>query len=225
MIKKFFFSFLVVCLFSFKISKLVDSNVLAGGGYSCAVSISSTELAQLTDSYNKLNPGATLGGKIGKSELLELVKSIPDRKDYVHFRFGIDPQFNQISLIFKGDKTLFQNETNILYKRNGASLSAYCPTSCDYDNASGVTLNSNASEYNNLSTAYQQKFPGKTIGGNMDKSAVIAIINSLPSGTNVVNFRFCKDPQSGNTSVIFIGENLFLRNGGSAAAYCPTSCD
>lgn len=225
MIKKFFFSLLLVFLFSFKISKSVDSNVLAVGAYSCAVAISSSELAQLTDSYNKLNPGATLGGKIGKSELLELVQSIPDRKDYVHFRFGIDPQFNQISLMFKGDKTLFQNESNILYRRNGASLSAYCPTSCDLENAIGVTLNSNTNEYNNLGNVYQQKFPGKTLGGNIDKSAIMAIINSLPSGTNVVNFRFCKDPQNGNTSVIFIGENLFLRNGGSSAAYCPTSCD
>lgn len=225
MAKKFLFMVGVVCLFSFKSIPLTQNYTLSVSGYGASITLTAAEVTALTDAYSKLNPGATLGGKIGKSELLDLVNSIPDKKDYVHFRFGIDPQFNSISLMFCGDKTIFQNESNVLYKRNGASASAYCPTSCDLENANGVTVNSNSTEYKSLNAVYEQKYPGKTLGGNIDKSAVLNIINSLPPATNVVNFRFCKDAQTGNTSVIFIGENLFIRNGGSSAAYCPTSCD
>lgn len=225
MAKKFLFIIGVVFLFSFKSIPFAENHALSVSGYSASITLTSAEVTDLTDVYSKLNPGATLGGKIGKSELLELVNSIPDRKDYVHFRFGIDPQFNSITLMFCGDKTLLQNESNVLYKRNGMSASAYCPTSCDLENANGVTVNSNSTEYKSLNLVYAQKYPGKTLGGNIDKSAILSIINSLPSSTNVVNFKFCKDPQTGNISVIFIGENLFIRNGGSSAAYCPTSCD
>jgi len=223
--KKLLFSLFILCLFAFKYSDVSKQSPEANSGYSATVVLSATEARELAETYSKANGGSTLGGKIGRSELLQLIQSIPDSKNFVHFRFGIDPQFNQVSLMLSGDKTLFENQSQIEYYRNGSSLSAYCPTTCDLENATGVTVSSNLNEYNTLSKSYQLKYPGKTIGGNIDKSAILNIINTLPPATNVVNFRFCKDEQSGHTSVIFMGENLFIRNGGSSAAYCPTSCD
>ena len=96
MAKKFLFMVGVVCLFSFKSIPLTQNHTLSVSGYGASITLTAAEVTALTDAYSKLNPGATLGGKIGKSELLDLVNSIPDKKDYVHFRFGIDPQFNSI---------------------------------------------------------------------------------------------------------------------------------
>lgn len=96
-------------------------------------------------------------------------------------------------------------------------------------------------QYNNETSAYQQAHPQNakdsvTWGGTIGKEYLIAIINSLGAGTEV-KFKFVTDRNQSKTSIYFVGgtfdpvtgaagtNQLFVRTGSSADAFCPTRCD
>jgi hypothetical protein len=104
---------------------------------------------------------------------------------------------------------------------------------CDNSNAPNVTMSLTSDEFNALTSAYSTSHAGETLGGNIDKSALLAICNSLSVESTVVYFRFCKEVTSGKTSVMFAGgnigqpdgTNLYYRNSGSEEAFCPAYCN
>ena len=196
--------------------------------YTAAVKVTKAEFDALTADFAS-SSGSTLGGLIGKSELKNFIGSIPGSQDFVRFRFCTDPTYSKTSLMLKGDHTLLRNTQ---YMRNGGSDESFCPTMCSLEStATKVSLDINASAYESLSSAYSAANTGKTLGGKIEKSALLEIVNSLPMTTTTVAFRFCT--VGGNTCVIFAGGNvgqeggsqLFYRNGGSPDSFCPTMCD
>ncbi|MBL7812870.1 MAG: hypothetical protein JNL57_11650 [Bacteroidetes bacterium] len=196
--------------------------------YTAAVKVTKAEFDALTADYAS-SSGSTLGGMMGKSELKNFISSIPGSQDFVRFRFCTDPTYSKTSLMLKGDHTLLRNTQ---YMRNGGSDESFCPTMCSLEStATKVSIDINASAYETLSTAYSEANAGKTLGGKIEKSALLEIVNSLPVSATTVAFRFCT--VGGNTCVIFAGGNvgqeggsqLFYRNGGSPDSFCPTMCD
>lgn len=193
--------------------------------YKLAVRITETQFNNLTAAYQVSSPTASLGGKIGKAELLELIDNMGSGKDYVHMRICSDNLYNSTSLMFAGEKGFLQSASHSKYLRNGGSGDAFCPLRCEIQNSATVSVALTQKQYDSLSAA----FPGGPIGGDIDKAALQEICNSLPPASNTVSFRFCKDPSTQSISVIFVGgtangQTLYLRNAG-AAAFCPNSCN
>ncbi len=202
--------------------------------YTHAIAVSSSEFSQLTGNYSNSNPGKTHGGCIGKAELQELINSMPTGSSSVKIRFCTDPSSSQTSLIFVGDKQWWEGASKIMYRRNGGSADAFCPTNCnDGNSVTNVSKSMTGADYTALTAAYATANTGKTLGGQIDKSALQALINSLPGNATALYFRFCTDANYNKTSVIFVGgnvnqtggEKLMLRNGKSALAYCPENCN
>lgn len=183
--------------------------------------ISENDFKALTKAYQTKYPNETLGGKIGKKELEDMLIHIRSTEPDMHFRFGIDAKFNQTTLMFMAEKLL-----NSDFIRNGNMQEAFCSEGlCETGNRSDITLNISHKEYLYLSNLFQSTKPNSIYGGNIDKSALSVVVNSLPETDNVVQFRFCEDPDyNNNLSVIFIGGGgLFIRNT-NVAAFCPTQC-
>lgn len=199
--------------------------------WNSALKVDQSEFETLTSAYANDHASATLGGQIGKAELKSFINSIPNSQDYIRFRFCTDPMYRKISLMMKGDNSLFRNTQ---YMRNGGSEDGFCPSICNLQsNASNVTLDISASAFETLAASFSSENPGATLGGRIDKDAVMEIINSLPAEAVNVAFRFCTDAATGKTSVIFVGgtvgqtggAQLIYRNGGSADAFCPDICN
>lgn len=104
--------------------------------------------------------------------------------------------------------------------------------------SNGMILTEQA--FNDLTSAYKQanpESPTTTWGGKIGKNHLIAVINSLGSGADVVNFKFITNASNGKTSIIFKGGNLnavtgdnagstlYMRTGTAADAFCPTQCN
>ena len=89
-------------------------------------------------------------------------------------------------------------------------------------------------DFDQLTSAFQAAYPNATLGGNFTKSDVVKLLNSMPDAAQFVNFRFCKDPDLGKTSLALCGaksadqpdsEIKCARNGGNPTAFCPTACN
>jgi Ca2+-binding EF-hand superfamily protein len=198
-----------------------------------AVKITQEEFNSLTNTFNNSKLSPTLGGAISKTELTELINSMPNAADFVRLRFCTDATYYKTSLILVGDKHWYEGSGAIVYKRNGGSDEAFCPMKCDEPAAmSTITVSLTNEEFNSLTSAYQAANPMATLGGRIDKSALSEIVTSLGTASSV-RFMFCTDPTYNKTSVIFIGgatgqpggANLMYRNGVDADAFCPTKCD
>jgi hypothetical protein len=212
----------------------IHQNQSTSANYAAALVVSQEQFNALTQDFQKMNGGATLGGMVSKSDLKQMILSIPSGDNFVNFRFAIDDATQQTSLMFMGGKSWYEGSKRIDCLRNGGVAMAFCPSNCvNNANETNVTLDINYETYNILANAYQRANPGKSYGGNIDKNALLEIIASLPESSQNVVFRFCKDTQFSQTSIIFIGGSqnqaagttLYLRNGGSAEAFCPSMCN
>lgn len=219
--------------FSFVYVNPTKEKLKSINSYVGAVMVSESEFNILTQSYQSNNANTTHGGQVNKALLLALINSMPSSKTYVNFNFYMDPVFNKTSLMIMGAKTSLQGESNILCLRNGGSASSFCPTVCELNsNAANVTLSINYNSYKTLSNQYKMNNMEATLGGNIEKGALLEIINSLPMSAQNVAFRFCNDETFNKTSVIFIGgsenrspgNSLYYRNGNLATSFCPTVC-
>lgn len=229
--KIIFASALITFLASFNNPQLKSSKSQSSGQFLAAVLVTPDEFTQLTSEYNPDNAGSTKGGMIGKTELLNFVNFIPNSQDFVRFRFAVDATSGKTTLMLRGDKSLLKNTQ---YIRNGGSPEAFCPLMCDAPtSATKITMTITAEDFNNQSAAYEKSYAASTQGGRIDKAALVAIVNSLPTEAKAVKFRFCTDEATGKTSVIFCGGNvgqmdnttLYYRNGLNADAFCPLMCD
>jgi hypothetical protein len=89
-------------------------------------------------------------------------------------------------------------------------------------------------DLNSLSLAYQIQHKKATWGGRFSKSAVQELLNSMPSSSKLIHFRFCKDPSLGATCLMLCGDKKVthptsyircLRNGGRQMSICPAACN
>lgn len=200
------------------------------GTWQSAVALTESEFSSLTSAYSESNNGTNLGGMLEKSELKSFINNIPGSQDFIRLRFYTDPELQKTGLMLRGDNTFFKNTQ---YMRNSGA-DGFCPNNCNGQAVSQNTSESiSANLYQSLSDAYSAANPSATLGGRIDKAAVLEIINSLPAEATNVAFRFCTDASSGKTSVIFIGGSvgqtggatLYYRNGGNAEAFCPDNCN
>jgi hypothetical protein len=199
-----------------------------------AVKVSEAELSILTSSFQTKNTKSTWGGRFSKSELQNLLASMPSTSLFVNFRFCTDASIGAMSVMLCGDKKATHPDSEIKCLRNGGQESAFCPTACDYtEQIAPKSIALTYSDYLAMSEGFQKAHPNQTFGGNIDKQSLLEIIGSLPSTSQNVSFRFCEDPTLHQTSVVFIGGSvnqgsagiLAYRNGVSAASFCPTSCN
>lgn len=198
--------------------------------YVAAVKLSGEDMRRLTGNYEASLTGGTKGGTIGLKELSALLESIPDDDAFVNFRFCKDESGNT-SLMLMGGKSWYQLFTKVDCLRNGGSSAAFCPPNCNFESGA-VSVDITRAEFNDLSETYKENNPGKTWGGNIDKSALMGVVKSLPDNAGTLSFMFCTDGSLGKTSVIFIGgtngqadgQPLIIRNGVSAESFCPNMC-
>lgn len=194
---------------------------------SIAIKLNNSTFGSLTQDYSNSNPGAILGGAIGKSDLQNLINRMSSGQVFVELRFCTVN--DKVTLCLKGRNGFLSSDAHM---RSGASEDAYCPNQCGLNtNLNSVSMEITKSDYNTLTGAYT----GETKGGKIEKSALQAIINSLPTSATSIPFRFCTDNSTGSAkvSIIFVGgtegqqggEQLFYRNGGTDAAFCPTICN
>lgn len=201
--------------------------------YRAAVRITQLEFDKLVADYQSSASEKTLGGMINKKDLNNMILSMPSADSYVNFRFATDDATGLVSLMLMGGKSWYEGSGKIDCLRNGGSAEAFCPSICDLSGTeSVVTLDLDYNTFKLMADAYKTANPSKTWGGNIDKSALIDLLNSLPGSTSNVVFRFCKDPAFGQTSVIFLGGKVnqpegsvfYIRNGVTADAFCPSMC-
>lgn len=198
--------------------------------YRAAVRVTQSEFDQLTAEFRTANSENTLGGMIGKMELKNMIASMPSSDVFVNFRFATDATTGRVSVMFMGGKSWYEGKRKIDCLRNGGSAGAFCPSICDLNaTESRVTVDIDYNTYNDLSAAYQRANPTQTWGGNIDKSAMLDLINSMPESASNIAFRFCKDGTFGKMAVIFAGgkqgiETFYIRNGVTAEAFCPSMC-
>lgn len=194
------------------------------------LTISEETFNSLSNTYQPFDQKQTKGGAIAKSDILAIITDMPSAKSIITMRFCTDPGTGFISLILKGDRTSPFN--GVEYRRNTGSSDAFCPVNCNMpSNLNNVSAEIHKADYDQLTSAFSTQYSEKTMGGRINKDAMLALVNSLPETQNVVHFRFCTD--AGKTSVMFMGgtlgqpenKKLCLRNGGSEAAFCPSICD
>lgn len=225
--------FIGTLFFSFIKTSPVKKNIHNSITYSSAVLVSESEFTSLTQTYQAVSENTTHGGQVSKALLLNLINSMPSSKFYVNFNFYMDPTFSKVSLMMMGSKTKFQGESNIICLRNGGSSGSFCPTVCELNSSEqNITLSINYNTYYTLFEQYKINHMNGTLGGSIEKMALLEVINSLPSSAQNVAFRFCTDDVFQKTSVIFVGgsenrgdnDNLYYRNGNVATSFCPTVC-
>lgn len=201
--------------------------------YRAAVRLTQNEFDKLVNDYQSAPSEKTIGGMISKKDLNNMILSMPSGDSYVNFRFATDDATGMVSLMLMGGKSWYEGKSKIDCLRNGGSAEAFCPSICDLNGTeSNVTMDLDYNTFKMMSEAYKAANPSKTWGGNIDKNALMDLINSLPETTSNVVFRFCKDPVYGQTAVIFLGGKvnqpegsvLYLRNGVTADAFCPSMC-
>lgn len=198
--------------------------------YSSAVKVSQSEWDNLTAEYKSANENLTLGGILNKTDLETMLSKLDVGCRLVQFRFITDTTYHQTSVAFSGGEPA----KDVPCIRNGGSEDAFCPIACDLrSTASPSAVLLSFEDFKELSALYHRKNPEvSTLGGNIDKAALLAIIGSIPKEETNINFRFCKDPRYNKISVIFMGgsegqptgEILYLRNGESTESFCPTNC-
>lgn len=197
--------------------------------YTSAVNVSQGEWDTLTTAYKSAHETGIWGGNLNKTQLEAWLGRFTQSSKLVYFRFITEPSSRKTTVEFSAGK----NITNIPCIRNGANPLAYCPTACNLvSEACPGLIEMPFLTYAQLGNTYKGINPANTLGGNIDKSALLAIINSLPEETTTVAFRFCTDPVYNQTSIIFTGggigqppqEILYLRNG-RADSFCPTNCN
>lgn len=199
--------------------------------YGSGIKISQAQFDALTSSYQTAHPTWTQGGTVSKNDVQALLNSMPDGAQFVNFRFCTDAGANKISMALCGAKTADEPESEIKCLRNGGSDVSFCPTACNPNVSSAAgSIGLAFADYNALSNAYQTAYPSRTQGGNIDKSALMDILNSIPAGSANMSFRFCTDAATNKMSVIFIGGAtdsgiLYIRNGLNADSFCPTNCN
>lgn len=206
------------------------SIVSTNGGYISAVKVSQTDWTILTDLYKAEHEKGTWGGNLNKTDLKNWLSHLPQSCTVVYFRFFADTIYNKTGVGFSGGKM----DENAKCIRNGGSELAFCPTACNLrSEACPKVIEISYQTYNLLSSRYKGISPYATLGGNIEKSALLNIINSLPDTINIIAFNFCTDPNYDQTSIIFtggtVGQNgdhiLYLRNGAMTDNFCPTNCN
>lgn len=200
--------------------------------YVSALVVTAEDFQSLTASYRNAHGDQTQGGVISRQALINILNSMPYGADFINFRFTTDE--DQISLMMMGGKSWYEGTRKIPCYRNGGSAASYCPTVCELNvSADGTTLSFPYQEYVDRTQAYAQKYPDATFGGNIDRTALKALLESLPAEQKNIAFRFCADPNFKHTSVIFIGgavgqpdnQTLMVRNGVDANSFCPIVCE
>lgn len=202
---------------------------ISGINYENTAVISEQEFNIMTANYTPFDSKQTKGGAFNKSDLSKIVTDMPEDMNVITMRFAIDPTSGKISLMLKGSHHSFLNDVE--YRRNGGSDAAFCPLNCNMPaSASNVSMTIRKSDFDNLASGFQQQYPTATLGGKLNKEALSALLNSLPTEQNVVHFRFGND--NGKVSVMFMGGSVgqqdgskfCFRNAGDAA-FCPMNCD
>ncbi len=198
--------------------------------YVSAVLVTQTEFDTLTAAFARDFPSYTQGGMINKDSLRAILDAMPKDSNLVNFVFGTDTAFNKTSLLIRG---CAHQDTTIPMKclRNGNMEEAFCPAFCAISNSFyNTTIPLDHTIYLEYYNNYRLNNPRMTFGGNIDRDALMEIINSIPSDNPNLFFRFCNDERYGKWSVIFIGGDvnnsiLYYRNGMNENSFCPNVCD
>lgn len=199
--------------------------------YSSAVLVTESEMLTLTQNYEIRVPDGTWGGFFRKTDIQELISRSSAQNAFVNFRFCVDSFRTSLMLSITANPD--QPESTSKCIRNGGALTAFCPTACNLNENAPPAINLPYEDYLSYSEVYKNNNPEQTIGGNIDKDALREILASIPAGTDRVGFKFCQDPETNKTSVIFIGGTvgqsgrkiLMYRNGKDLESFCPTNCN
>lgn len=182
---------------------------------SSLVQVSMSEYNSLIAEWESSHSTGTWGGRIGKTELQNVINSLDNSATNVTFHFAsVD---GKTSVIFMGGSNNQGSKGSYSVRNSGSE--SWCPTICPMQSSkANVSAVVTESELKTLNDAYESANSGKTYGGIIARGKLQDIINSAGSYTNI-NWRFCTE--NGKTSVIFIG-GTEGQSGGSILMYRNT---
>jgi hypothetical protein len=98
------------------------------------IPVKQNEYNQWTNDYRIANPGRTWGGRIGKWQIMAVLRSLADEQNFVNFRFFKEPVTGKTGVIFSGGvntppHTPWPDGGPVRY-RNAGYL-GYCPYNCN----------------------------------------------------------------------------------------------
>lgn len=229
---------IIICLFLIGSIAIVKASIKSNTEiksvkpeFKSAVLVSPAEYDTLIPAFANRFPSSTKGGVIHKDSIKALIESMPTETELVHFVFGIDTTYNKYMVAFKGAKNEGDPDSKILCFRNGNSDDAFCPANCNVNRtgANTTTVKIDIATYKSIYDAFRAARPTMTFGGNIDKQALLDIVNSIDSKTTNLFFMFCTDPATQLRSIIFLGgtvdgDKLMYRNGLNSDSFCPSNC-
>lgn len=225
-----FFTVITLSILMYSFKSRIVSPIRPAAEFVSAVLVTQEQFDTLTAQFSRDFSSYTQGGMLNKDSLKAILDAMPKDSNLVNFVFGTDTSFNKTSLLIRG---CAPQDTSIPMQciRNGNMEEAFCPLFCTISNSYyNTTVPLNHQIYIEYYNTYRADHPRMTYGGNIDRDALLEIVNSIPSENPNLFFRFCNDPKYNKWSIIFIGGDvngsiLYYRNGLNENSFCPDICN